>query len=202
MSSGGARRKRQGRCYRSQITGLWHLDRALAYQQAPWYTQPGTGGAKDSARRRRAVCALGRSDTFVCLDLLAFGDRDHAPQLCRSSHEDKAAHGPNRSHTQGCNEGRCGARTRAWHRTRKPRPLKAFPVVGASAARTVSGVVYESGAGEPHRAGLPGVAGVLVSNGREVVRTDAQGRYTLPDRRRSGDLRHQAARAIAYPSIR
>ena len=51
---------------------------------------------------------------------------------------------------------------------------------GASAARTVSGVVYESGAGEPHRAGLPGVAGVLVSNGRDVVRTDAQGRYTLP----------------------
>ena len=57
---------------------------------------------------------------------------------------------------------------------------QSIPGSGASAAGTVSGIVYESSTGEPHRAGLPGVAGVLVSNGREVVRTDAQGRYTLP----------------------
>jgi hypothetical protein len=48
---------------------------------------------------------------------------------------------------------------------------QSIPGAGAPAARTVSGIVYESGDGEPHRAGLPGVAGVLVSNGRDVVRT-------------------------------
>ena len=44
---------------------------------------------------------------------------------------------------------------------------------------TVTGLVYEdrSGAGGPRRAGLPGV---LVSNGREVAVTDADGRYRLP----------------------
>ncbi|ACL58265.1 calcineurin-like phosphoesterase C-terminal domain-containing protein [Methylobacterium nodulans] len=45
----------------------------------------------------------------------------------------------------------------------------------------VTGVVYEDRSGRgrrgPDDAGLPDV---LVSNGREVVRTDAQGRYTLP----------------------
>ncbi len=56
---------------------------------------------------------------------------------------------------------------------------QSIPGSGAWAARTVSGIVYESSSGEPHRAGLPGVAGVLVSNGREVVQTDVQGRYTL-----------------------
>ncbi len=49
------------------------------------------------------------------------------------------------------------------------------------AVATVSGVVYEdrSGAGR-RQGGDPGLAGVLVSNGREVVRTDAEGRYALP----------------------
>ena len=46
---------------------------------------------------------------------------------------------------------------------------------------TVSGVVFEdrdgSGARTPDAAG---VANVLVSNGRDVAVTDAQGRYTLP----------------------
>jgi C terminal of Calcineurin-like phosphoesterase/N terminal of Calcineurin-like phosphoesterase len=57
---------------------------------------------------------------------------------------------------------------------------QSIPDSSALAARTVSGVVYESTTGEPRRPGDAGVAGVLVSNGREVVRTEAQGRYTLP----------------------
>src|SRR5262245_4372026 len=46
---------------------------------------------------------------------------------------------------------------------------------------TVSGVVFEdrSGAGR-RQASDPGIAGAMVSNGREVVKTDASGRYTLP----------------------
>ncbi len=59
------------------------------------------------------------------------------------------------------------------------KPLGPFPAL-TSAARMVSGVVYESSTGEPRRPDEPGVEGVLVSNGREVVRTDAQGRYMLP----------------------
>ncbi len=51
----------------------------------------------------------------------------------------------------------------------------------AGEATTVSGVVYENRSGGPGRqAGDPGIAGVLVSNGRDVARTDADGRYTLP----------------------
>jgi len=44
-----------------------------------------------------------------------------------------------------------------------------------------TGVVFEnrSGAGRRQRSD-PGIAGVLVSNGREVVRTDSEGRYALP----------------------
>ncbi|HLN09957.1 MAG TPA: calcineurin-like phosphoesterase family protein [Xanthobacteraceae bacterium] len=44
---------------------------------------------------------------------------------------------------------------------------------------TVTGVVTESRSGS-RQPGDPGIAGVLVSNGREVARTDADGRYTLP----------------------
>jgi hypothetical protein len=46
---------------------------------------------------------------------------------------------------------------------------------------TVTGIVFEdrSGAGR-RQAGDPGVAGVLVSNGRDTARTDDEGRYTLP----------------------
>jgi len=44
---------------------------------------------------------------------------------------------------------------------------------------TVTGIVYE-GRGARRQPGDPGIAGVLVSNGREVARTDADGRYTLP----------------------
>jgi C terminal of Calcineurin-like phosphoesterase/N terminal of Calcineurin-like phosphoesterase len=46
---------------------------------------------------------------------------------------------------------------------------------------TVSGVVYENRSGAVRRQpGDPGMPGVLVSNGRDVVKTDAAGRYTLP----------------------
>ena len=56
------------------------------------------------------------------------------------------------------------------------------PAPGARARReTVKGVVFESRSGALVRqAGDPGRAGVLVSNGREVVRTGADGAYSLP----------------------
>ncbi len=54
------------------------------------------------------------------------------------------------------------------------------PVLAANSG-TVSGTVYEDRSGAPRRqASDPGIAGVLVSNGRDVVKTDAAGRYTLP----------------------
>ena len=53
--------------------------------------------------------------------------------------------------------------------------------LAAANAGTVSGTVYENRSGGQRRAPSdPGIAGVLVSNGREVVRTDAGGHYTLP----------------------
>ena len=46
---------------------------------------------------------------------------------------------------------------------------------------TVSGVVYGNRSGAARRqVSDPGIAGVLVSNGHEVVKTDADGHYTLP----------------------
>ncbi|HKM88898.1 MAG TPA: calcineurin-like phosphoesterase family protein [Xanthobacteraceae bacterium] len=58
-----------------------------------------------------------------------------------------------------------------------------IPVSAALAAAnsgTVSGTVYDNRSGAVRRqASDPGIAGVLVSNGREVVKTDAAGRYTL-----------------------
>lgn len=61
----------------------------------------------------------------------------------------------------------------------------AIPINGVFAAAagvsTVSGTVYQSRSGGSRRQpGDPGIAGVLVSNGREVAKTDAAGRYTLP----------------------
>jgi hypothetical protein len=48
-------------------------------------------------------------------------------------------------------------------------------------ALTATGVVFEDRSGTGRRQpGDPGIAGVLVSNGREVVKTDANGRYALP----------------------
>ena len=59
--------------------------------------------------------------------------------------------------------------------------VAAGPVLAAATANAVSGVVYENRSGGTRRAaGDPGIAGVLVSNGRDVVKTDAAGRYTLP----------------------
>ena len=59
-----------------------------------------------------------------------------------------------------------------------------FPVSSALATASsgsVSGSVYENRSDSFRRqASDPGIAGVLVSNGLEVVRTDAAGRYTLP----------------------
>jgi 3',5'-cyclic AMP phosphodiesterase CpdA len=53
--------------------------------------------------------------------------------------------------------------------------------LAAEGAGMVSGVVYENRSGGVRRQpGDPGIAGVLVSNGRDVVRTDGEGRYTLP----------------------
>jgi C terminal of Calcineurin-like phosphoesterase len=52
---------------------------------------------------------------------------------------------------------------------------------GAAGARIVTGAVFESRSGARVRqAGDPGIGGVLVSNGREVVRTGPDGRYSLP----------------------
>jgi C terminal of Calcineurin-like phosphoesterase/N terminal of Calcineurin-like phosphoesterase/Calcineurin-like phosphoesterase len=58
-----------------------------------------------------------------------------------------------------------------------------FPVDGRPLQRTATGVVFEdlSGTGTRH-ASDPGIAGVLVSNGHDVVRTDSEGRYHLPVR--------------------
>jgi hypothetical protein len=51
----------------------------------------------------------------------------------------------------------------------------------AGGAPDVSGIVFEDRSATGLRqAGDRGIPGVLVSNGREVVRTDAGGRYTLP----------------------
>jgi hypothetical protein len=56
---------------------------------------------------------------------------------------------------------------------------QAFAVDGSQS--TVTGIVFEdtSGTGE-RRPDDPGIASVLVSNGRDVVKTDRNGRYTLP----------------------
>ncbi|MGY6631141.1 MAG: calcineurin-like phosphoesterase C-terminal domain-containing protein [Wenzhouxiangella sp.] len=49
-----------------------------------------------------------------------------------------------------------------------------------SAAEITGQVFLEVDGNGQWRDGSPGVPGVLVSNGREIVRTDAQGRYRLP----------------------
>jgi hypothetical protein len=49
----------------------------------------------------------------------------------------------------------------------------------ASGRKAVTGIVYESSTGGSRQAGDQGVAGVQISNGREIVTTDAQGRYSL-----------------------
>lgn len=55
------------------------------------------------------------------------------------------------------------------------------PAAAQSSGPSVTGFIFEdlSKAGQ-RQAGDPGIAGVLVSNGRDVAKTDGQGRYTLP----------------------
>ena len=47
-------------------------------------------------------------------------------------------------------------------------------------AATVSGVVFEDRDGTGKAGANPGIAGVMVSNGKDVALTDASGRYSLP----------------------
>jgi len=55
------------------------------------------------------------------------------------------------------------------------------PVFAAAGQASVSGFVFEDTAGTGKRGpDSRGVAGVLVSNGHDVAKTDAEGRYTLP----------------------
>src|SRR3546814_13209051 len=52
---------------------------------------------------------------------------------------------------------------------------------GCAVAQAPGGTVFEDGNGNGVRdAGEAGIAGVAVSDGRQVVRNDAQGRYALP----------------------
>jgi len=59
--------------------------------------------------------------------------------------------------------------------------LTASPGAARAEAATVSGLVFEDkdGTGKPGP-GNPGLAGVLVSNGKDIAVTGADGRYTLP----------------------
>jgi 3',5'-cyclic AMP phosphodiesterase CpdA len=57
----------------------------------------------------------------------------------------------------------------------------------AAAAHGASGVVFDDRNGDgAHEAGEPGLAGVEVSNGVDVVLTDANGAYQVPDRPGAG----------------
>src|SRR5947209_3258483 len=56
--------------------------------------------------------------------------------------------------------------------------LAAAPVFAED--NQAEGVVFVDRDGSGRAAGNPGLAGALVSNGREVVATDAQGRWRLP----------------------
>jgi len=62
----------------------------------------------------------------------------------------------------------------------KDQPVPA-PERGTAPGVTVKGTVFESRTGALERqGGDPGLAGIMVSNGREIVRTDADGTYSLP----------------------
>jgi hypothetical protein len=60
-------------------------------------------------------------------------------------------------------------------------PSAAAGLAPEGGGRTATGVVFEDRSGTGRRqAGDPGIAGVLVSNGCEVAKTDGEGRYALP----------------------
>ena len=66
-------------------------------------------------------------------------------------------------------------------RTVRAEEQAAPPAREKTGPKIVQGTVFESRSGGRERqAGDPGIKGVLVSNGREVVRTGSDGRYTLP----------------------
>ena len=55
------------------------------------------------------------------------------------------------------------------------------PATAQNGTPGVTGIIFEDLSGTGRRqAGDPGIAGVLVSNGRDVARSDGQGRYSLP----------------------
>ena len=60
-------------------------------------------------------------------------------------------------------------------------PSAARPAATPEASAAVAGIVFEDvdGSGRPGPAN-PGLAGAIVSNGRDVALTDAEGRYALP----------------------
>src|SRR5262249_27979637 len=83
------------------------------------------------------------------------------------------------------------------HQGRPPRPTRREVLSGAGASvlalspraalarppELASGTVFHDRGGRGHRQrGDPGVAGVMVSNGRDVVRTDTEGRWRIPVR--------------------
>ena len=66
-------------------------------------------------------------------------------------------------------------------RTVRAEEQAAPPAREKTGPKIVQGAVLKSrSGGQERKAGDPGIKGVLVSNGREVVRTGSDGRYSLP----------------------
>jgi hypothetical protein len=77
-------------------------------------------------------------------------------------------------------------------RPRRGRPQRARPPAGPVARRSRAPSYHDENRDSGSDRGEKGVAGVLVSNGREVVKTDANGDYRLPAYDGHDRLRHQA----------
>src|SRR5690606_7817872 len=57
----------------------------------------------------------------------------------------------------------------------------ALPTAALAAPQSATGrVFHDANNNEKYDDGEPGLADIRVSNGRDIVKTDAQGRYTLP----------------------
>jgi hypothetical protein len=63
---------------------------------------------------------------------------------------------------------------------RAPAAADLAPLLPVSTLEIASGFVFDDSAGTGIRQNSPGIAGVMVSNGRDVVLTDGAGRWTLP----------------------
>jgi len=63
---------------------------------------------------------------------------------------------------------------------RAPAAADLAPPAPASSVEIATGFVFDDSAGTGIRQNSPGIAGVMVSNGRDVVLTDGAGRWTLP----------------------